>query len=105
MQGNQKVRQLSRCSRLVGSGCFMQLLWFQKVVSGLGMTSTHPEPEPEEQEDSMPDVPMRMCIRFRWRDMVRRAKRVAFLRRLWAALGQFLREVRRRGLEQAGPLR
>ena len=104
-QGNQKMWQLSRGSRLVGSGCFVQLLWLQKVVSGLAMTSTHPEPDREEQYDPTPDVPMRMCIRFRWRYMVRRAKRVAFLRRLWAALGQFLREVRRRGLEQAGPLR
>ena len=97
MQGNQNMWQLSRGSRLVGSGCFMQLLWLQRVVSGLAMTSTHPEPEPEEQGDPTPE--MRMCIRFRWRYMVRRAKRMAYLRRLWSALGQFLREVRQRGLE------
>ena len=76
MQGNQKMWQLSRGSRLVGSGCFMQLLWLQTVVSGLAMTSTHPGPEPEEQGDPTPEV--RMCIRFRWRYMVRRANRMAY---------------------------
>ena len=92
MQGNQKLRQLSHCSWLVGSGCFMQLLWLQKVVFGLAMTSTQPEPEPE-------DVPMLLYIRARFRCLILRAKRMAYLRRLWSALGQFLRDVRRRGLE------
>ena len=95
--------RLSRGSQLDDGGCFAQLLWLQSVVTALAMASTHPEPEPEEQGNPMPE--MRMCIRFRWRYMVRRARRMAYLRRLWSALGEFLREVRRRGLEQAGPLR
>ena len=54
-----------------------------------------PEPEPERQPRGCP-----LPVLLLWARLVRRARRLARLRRLWASLGHHLREVKQRGKEE-----
>ena len=54
-----------------------------------------PEPEPERQPQGY-SLPVLLL----WARLVRRARRLKRLRRIWATIGNYLREVKERGREE-----
>ena len=70
---------------------------YRRASAAAPAVADGPEPEPERQPESY-SLPVLLL----WARLTRRARRLKRLRRLWGVIGNYLREIKQRGVVAEG---